>query len=166
MNISESELSFYEFACLFDAFYTWNELISLDIRGMFKEGEDEKEVIDYMNDIVRHGCLPSLQKLGINRNVHWNRLEKLFLVDCKNDALRNIFDGFTKAFQRALCPLCIKSFRGYNADIVCTLSQPQTCIPALNMFSEELVCVSKSVVPAWCIMPNVATIYMVRYVYR
>ena len=62
LNISENELSVSEFTCLFDGFYTWNELISLDIRAMFKESEDDK-VTDYMNDIVRHGCLPSVQKL-------------------------------------------------------------------------------------------------------
>ena len=41
LDISEDELSLSEFVCLFDKFFTWNELISLDIRGMFKESEDE-----------------------------------------------------------------------------------------------------------------------------
>ena len=122
-----------------------NELITLDIRGMFKEGEDEK-VIDYINEIVRHGCLSCLQNLGINRfqnrNVHWNCLEKLFLTDCKDDSLRNITDAAIWGYQPVLHTLCIKSFRGYNADIVCTLSQlgvscHETCIPFDNQFPFE-----------------------------
>ena len=107
-----------------------------------------------MNDIVRHHGLSSLQKLEINRfqnrNVHWNCLEKLYLIECKNDSLRIIFDVFTEGFQRALCPLCIKSFRGYNADIVCTLSHRgvschETCIPFDNQFPFESCLCEKQV---------------------
>ena len=36
LDISENELSLSEFEHLFDGFFTWNELISLDIRGMYK----------------------------------------------------------------------------------------------------------------------------------
>ena len=103
-----------------------------------------------MNEIVSRGFLPSLQKLGINRfenrNVHWNRLEKLMLIQCEDDALRNIADAVCWGYLPVLQTLCVKNFAGYNADFVRTLSQlgvscHQTCIPFDNQFDrEECVC--------------------------
>ena len=53
--------------------------------------------IDYINEIVSLGYLPSLTKLGINRlenrNVHWKNLEKLMLDNCEDEGLRNIADA-------------------------------------------------------------------------
>ena len=130
LTISHNSLSLSEFKCLFHGSCTWNELLSLDIRGGWMLCED------YLNEIVSHGYLPSLQKLGIyrfeNRNVHWNGLEKLMLRECNDEALSNIADAARRGFQPALRTLCIRHFEGYDAEIVRTLSElgvscHQTC---------------------------------------
>ena len=135
LDISDNELSLSKFKCLFEGSCTWSDLLSLDIRGMIKVDEDY-QVMEYMNEIVSRGYLPSLQKLGINgfenRNVHWNRLEKLLLLQCKDDSLSNIADAVRRGLQPALSTLCIEDFEGYDAEIVRTLSQldvscHQTC---------------------------------------
>ena len=91
-----NKLSLSEFMSLFHGSCTWNELLTLDIRWVFDSSEDDR-VIEYMNEIVSRGYLPSLQKLRINRfenkNTHWNRLEKLMLNYCEDYALRNIADA-------------------------------------------------------------------------
>ena len=118
--------SLSEFKCLFHGSCTWNGLLTLDIRDMVKSSDNDK-VIDYMNEIVSRGYLPSLQKLGIdhfeNRNVHWNRLEKLMLLECNDEALRNIANAVRRGLLPALRTLCIWNFEGYDAEIVRTLSQ-------------------------------------------
>ena len=73
--------------------------------------EDDK-VIDYMNEIVSQGYLHSLQKLAIylfeNRNKYWNNLEKLLLVKCDDNALRNISDAVRAGYLPNLRTLCIE----------------------------------------------------------
>ena len=135
--------------CLFDGPCTWNGLVSLDIRNRLKH-EDNDKIINCMNDIVSRGFLPSLQKLGIdrfeNRTTHWNRLEKLTLIYCEDDALRNIADAVCWGYLPVLHTLCVKYFQGYNADFVRTLSQlgvscHRTHFPFPNQFNhEECVC--------------------------
>ena len=126
LDISYIKLSLSEFKCLFEGSCTWSDLLSLDIRRAFINVRGD-QVTDYMNEIVSRGYLPSLQKLGINRfenrNVLWNRLEKLKLFECKDDALRNIADAVRRGLQPALRTLCIPDFEGYDAEIVRTLSQ-------------------------------------------
>ena len=126
LNICDNNLSLSDFKCLFDEPCTWRELLTLDIRKAFKDVQDD-QVIDYMNEIVSCGYLSALQKLGINhfenRNVHWNRLEKLILNQCQDNALRNVADAVGRKLQPALRTLCIEDFEGYNAEIVRTLSQ-------------------------------------------
>ena len=90
---------------------------------MFKSSDNDK-IVDYMNEIVSRGYLPSLQKLGINRWInHWNRLQKLFLVDCPDDVLHNITDAVCWGFLPVLQTLCIKHYVEFNADIARLLSQ-------------------------------------------
>ena len=126
LDISDNDLSLSEFKYLFEGSCTWSKLFSLDIRGLFEASEDD-QVMEYLNEIVGRGYLPSLQKLGINhfenRNVHWNRLEKLLLFQCEDDALCNIADAVRRGLQPALRTLCIEDFEGYDAEIVRTLSQ-------------------------------------------
>ena len=126
LDISYNKLSLSEFKCLFEGSCTWSDLLSLDIRRAFINVRGD-QVTDYMNEIVSRGYLPSLQKLGINRfenrNVLWNRLEKLKLFECKDDALCNIADAVRRGLQPALRTLCIPDFEGYDAEIVRTLSQ-------------------------------------------
>ena len=123
---SESEFPSELLKYFFGGSCTWNELLTLDIRNVFNESEDYK-VIDYLNERVSNGYLPSLTKLGINRflnkKVFWTHLEKLKLNECDNDSLSNIADAVPSGFLPALNTLCIKYFEGYNADIVRTLSQ-------------------------------------------
>ena len=123
--------------CLFDGPCTWNGLLSLDIRERLKHKDDDN-IINYMNEIVSQGFLPSLQKLGINRfenrDTHWNCLEKLTLIYCEDNALRNISDAVCWGYLPVLHTLCVKHFEGYNADYVRTLSQlgvscHRTCVP-------------------------------------
>ena len=135
---------------LFDGPCTWNGLISLDIRSRLKDEDNDKKIINYINDIVSRGFLPSLQKLGIdrfeNRNVHWNCLEKLVLINCEDDALRNIADAVCWGYLPVLHTLCVNIFLGYNADFVRTLSQlgvscHQTCVPFPRKFDRgKCVC--------------------------
>ena len=138
-----------DFTLLFDGPGTWNGLISLDIRQCFKYEDDDK-IINYMNEIVSKGFLPSLQKLGItcfkNRTTHWNCLEKLVLVNCEDDALGNIADAVCWGYLPVLHTLCVQDFEGYNADFVRTLSQlgvscHRTHFSFPNLFDrEECVC--------------------------
>ena len=146
---SSKKLSLSEFMTLFHGSCTWNGLSTLDIRWTFVSSEDDL-VIDYMNEIVSRGYLPSLQKLGINlfqnRNVHWNRLERLLLVECKDDALRNIADRAFWEYLPALSTLCIEDFEGYDADIVRYLSRlgvssHKRYVPFDNMYDTEINCV-------------------------
>ena len=143
LDISHIKLPASKFKCLFEGPCTWRQLLSLDIRGMFNESEDNK-VIDYMNDIVSRGYLPSLQRLGIdrfdNKNVHWNRLEKLILLQCKDDELQKIADAVFWEYLPALSTLCIEDFEGYDADFVRYLSHlgvscHKRYIPLDNEFS-------------------------------
>ena len=140
-----NKLSLHVFQCLFDESCKWSELLSFDISGMFERTEDDR-VVEYMNEIpvVSKGYLSSLQKLGINRfesrNVHWNCLEKVFLTECKGDALDNIVDSVRSKFLPALRILCVTDFRGHNAEIVLALSElgvscHETRIPSGNEFS-------------------------------
>ena len=100
--------------------------MSLDIRGMFKDDEDDR-VTNYLHEIVSRGYLASLQKLGINRfetkNSHWNHLVKLYLAKCKDDELHNIAGAVSWEYLPVLQTLCVKEFRGHNAEIVHMLSQ-------------------------------------------
>ena len=144
LDISCNELSLPEFKCLFDGqCSTWGDLLSLDIRDSFMDCEDD-QVVDYMNEIVNRGYLPSLEKLGIsrfdNRNVHWNRLEKLFLDECKENELSNITDAVFWGYLPTLQTLCVKDFRGHNAEDTRMLSDlgvscHQTYVPLDNEFS-------------------------------
>ena len=143
LDISCNELSLPEFNRLFDGHCAWPELLSLDITGSFK-GVEEDKVIDYMNEIISFGYLPSLQKLGINRfdnrNAHWNCLEKLFLDECKENELSNITDSVFWGYLPTLQTLCVKDFRGHNAEDTRMLSQlgvscHQTYVPLDNEFS-------------------------------
>ena len=133
LEISRNSLSLSEFKCLFEGSCSWGDLLTLDIRGVstdvnyFDDDVVDNQLIDYMNEIVSRGYLPSLQKLGINqfqnRTVNWNRLEKLMLKKCNDEALRNIADAVRRELLPALRTLCIKNFEGYDAQIVLTLSQ-------------------------------------------
>ena len=71
-------------------------------------------------------CLPS-RNFGINRfetkNGHWNHLEKLYLAKCKDDELHNIAGAVSWEYLPVLQTLCVKEFRGHNAEIVRMLSQ-------------------------------------------
>ena len=145
LDISGNELHLTEFRCLFDGVCTWNELVSLDIRGMFGDSEIDK-VIDYINEIVSHSAVPSIRKLGINRfvnnNTHWKHLETLYLAECQDDVLCNIFNAVCSGYLPALRTLCAENFDGYNADYVRTLSQlgvscHKTCVPYDNQFHRE-----------------------------
>ena len=145
LDISHNQLHLSELKCLFEESCTWNELLSLDIRhalaqGLFLHDKDD-QVIDFMNDIVSRGYLPSLQRLGINRfdnrNVHWNPLEKLFLVGCE---LSNITDAVFWGYLPTLNTLCVEYFEWRNAEDVRLLSQlgvscHTTNIPSGNKFS-------------------------------
>ena len=117
---------FNDLKCLFDGPCTWNGLLSLDIRKRLKHKDDDN-IINYMNEIVSQGFLPSLQKLGINcfenRDTKWNCLEKIVLINCKDDALRNIADAVCWGYLPVFHTLCVKNFAGYNADFVRTLCQ-------------------------------------------
>ena len=125
ISFSSKKLSLSEFMSLFHGSCTWNELLTLDIRRAFDSSEDDR-VIDYLNEIVSRGYLPSLQKLGTNRfgnkNIHWNHLEKLILYQCKDDELQNIAEAVFWEYLPALSTLCIEDFEGYDADIVHYLS--------------------------------------------
>ena len=133
------------FKCLFDGPCTWNKLLILDIRMRCTQDSDNK-VIDYMNEIVSLGYLPSLTKLGINRfenrNVHWKKLERLMLRSCEDEGLRNIADAVVGGFLPVLHTICVEGVQGYDADIVRTLSQfGVSChrrnFPVLNPFQGE-----------------------------
>ena len=139
LDLSCNNLTKYEIMCLFDGPCFWNELISLDLRTEITRFE----VMNSLNNIVRRGYLSSLQEFGINhsesKNVFWKGLEKLFLIQCKDDALVNIADAIRSGFLPALRTLCIQRFEGYDAEIVRTLSQlgvtcHQTCNPLGNEF--------------------------------
>ena len=130
--------------CLFDESCTWNELIGLDIRNAFKGNYEDDKVVDALNKIVSLGFLSSLTKLGINRflnkKVHWSRLEKLFLLKCEDDTLRNISDAISWGYLPAFQTLCVKVFEGHNAEVVSFLSElgvscHRTCEPLGNEFS-------------------------------
>ena len=139
LDISQNQSSLPEFKCLFTESCTWSELLSLDIRQTFKYDEHD-QAIDYLNEIVSRGYLSSLQKLGIrrfeNKNVPWKNLEKIFLIDCTDDTLRNIAVA-KKRYLPALQTLCIRDFEGHDADLVRQLdvSCHRTCIPRGNRFS-------------------------------
>ena len=145
LDISENKLSLSDFVCLFDESITWNELVSLDIRNAFNNDAQDDKVIDYMNELVSHGCLSSLKKLGINHFLNRNKcwcLEKLVLLFCKSDTLRNITDGVRCGYFSELQTLCIENFSGHNAGVVRTLSQlgvwcHKTCIPYDNQYNRE-----------------------------
>ena len=129
----------------------WRELLTLDIRT--SDGDIEYEVIDYMNEIVDRGILPSLRKLGIylfeNRNTHWNNLEKLMLIQCEDNALRNISDAVRAGCLPNLRTLCIEEFEGYDADIVHSLSQldvscHQSFSPSFKLYRDSENCMCES----------------------
>ena len=126
-DISYNRLSLSKLKCLFGASCTWSDLLSLNIRDTFKDVIEYNTVIDYINDIVSRGYLPSLTKLRINgfqnKNAHWSHLEKLMLVKCDDDALRSIAEAVRSGFLPALSTLCIQRFEGYDAEIVRRLSQ-------------------------------------------
>ena len=146
LNISGNELHLTEFRCFFDGVCTWNKLVSLDIRGMFGNSEIDK-VIVYMNEIVSHSALSSIRKLAIDRflnksSTHWKHLETLYLAECQDDVLSNIFDAVCWGYLPALRTLCTENFEGYSADIVLSLSQlgvscHKTCFPYDNQFHRE-----------------------------
>ena len=105
--------------------------------------------------IVSRGYLPSLQKLGIdhfeNRNVHWNRLEKLMLFECNDEALRNIANAVRRGLLPALRTLYIWNFEEYDAEIVRTLSQlcvscHRSYIPSHNdyMYHSKISCLCET----------------------
>ena len=149
-DISCNELTLPQFKLLFSENSTWSELLSLDIRWMFKDDEDD-QVVDYMNDIVSRGCLPSLQKLGISRfeakNGYWNHLVKLYLAKCEDDELHNIAGAVSWGYLPVLQTLCVEDFEGHNAEIVSMLSQlgvscHQTCtfLSIMNFLCVKCLC--------------------------
>ena len=152
MSGISKKLSLSELMSLFHGSCTWNGLLTLDIRWVFDSSEDDR-VIDYLNEIVSRGYLPSLQKLGINRfdnkNVHWNHLETLMLYQCKDDELQNIAEAAFWEYLPALSTLCIEDFEGYNADIVHYLSHlgvscHKRCIPLDNMYHSKINCLCET----------------------
>ena len=106
LDISHNMLTLDAFRYLFYGPCTWNELITLDIRDKFLNREDDSRLVIYLNEIVRYGYLSSLQKLGINhfenRGVRFDRLEKLFLVYCKDYSLRNISNAVCWGYRPVL----------------------------------------------------------------
>ena len=143
LDISDNELLLDEFMCLFDGPCAWNELITLHIINAFKANEDAK-VVDALNKMVSRGFISSLENLGIdrffNRKVHWSRLQKLVLLECNGDALQNFADAVSWGYLPVLKTLCVKDFRGHNAEDVRWLSElgvscHETCIPLDNEFS-------------------------------
>ena len=134
LDLSNNEIVYSEFRQLFDDSCTWNQLLSLNIINAFHtyvvtyDGDSDK-LLDHLDTVVRLGGFSCLQRLGINyykyqnTNTIWPKLEKLHLLFCDEDSLRNIASSVRSGLLPELHTVCITRCLSFDANITRNLSK-------------------------------------------
>ena len=112
LDISSNVLLKTELKCLFDGGCTWNHLLSLNL--LCNQYENNRGIIDCLNEAVSRGCPCLLQELAIDycevRETCWSQLRKLYLLHCSFDDLGHILDSADKDFLPVLYSVCTQLF--------------------------------------------------------
>ena len=140
----------------FDEGCSWNNLLSLntlyELDGVYDNYEYQrkwtKDFIECLNNVVRNGCLSSLQELGIWRfhvnNTRWPQLRKLYLEDWEEADQKNIADAVDQGLLPCLRTVCPYYFNP-EVNSLCRLSEKgvsfhQRIIPRDDPFT-KFICI-------------------------
>ena len=124
VDLSKNVMTVSEFAHLFDNSCTWNQLLSLDIRGTLLSSHC---VAEFWTKVKIDDLLTSLQEFMLDSypdvKTYRTNLKTLGLSQCTSESLQNVIDNIDQGNLPVLRTICFQEFEPYDATVVNSLSE-------------------------------------------